>query len=174
MSRDDQTTMGGGQVRFLTTHWSLIETVDSDEKDGNRALIGSLLKQYWKPVYCYLRRHGYGNEEAKDLTQDFFHEVVLGRGLFQRADQSQGRFRPFKPVAESPNPPTDQELMNSDLSDLASCLARILQKYPDLARLIKAWPELPVAIRSPSSILNAQRASLFWERDQARVSWPLS
>lgn len=99
MSRDDQTTLGGGQVRFLTTHWSLIETVDSDEKDENRALIGSLLKQYWKPVYCYLRRHGYGNEEAKDLTQDFFHEVVLGRGLFQRADQSQGRFRSFLLVA---------------------------------------------------------------------------
>ena len=70
MSRDDQTTMGGGQVQFLTTHWSLIETVDSDEKDENRALIGSLLKQYWKPAYCYLRRHGYGNEEAKDLTQE--------------------------------------------------------------------------------------------------------
>ena len=99
MSRDDQTEMGGGQVRFLTTHWSLIEAVASEEKDENHALIGSLLKRYWKPVYCYLRRHGYGNEEAKDLTQDFFHEVVLGRDLFQRADKSQGRFRSFLRVA---------------------------------------------------------------------------
>lgn len=99
MSRDDQTEMGGDQVRFLTTHWSLIEAVDSDENGGSRTLISSLLKHYWKPVYCYLRRHGYNNEEAKDLTQDFFHEVVLGRGLFQRADKSQGRFRSFLLVA---------------------------------------------------------------------------
>ena len=99
MSHDDQTEMGGGQVRFLTTHWSLIEAVACDEKDNNRVLIGSLLKRYWKPVYCYLRRNGYGNEDAKDLTQAFFHEVVLGRGLFQRADKSQGRFRSFLLVA---------------------------------------------------------------------------
>jgi RNA polymerase sigma-70 factor (ECF subfamily) len=99
MSRDDHTEMGGGQVRFLTTHWSLIEAVSSDEKDVSRVIIGSLLKQYWKPVYCYLKRHGYNNEEAKDLTQAFFHEVVLGRGMFQRADKSQGRFRSFLLVA---------------------------------------------------------------------------
>ena len=99
MSVDDQTKMGGDQRRFLTTHWSLIEAVANDEKDGERALIGALLKQYWKPVYCYLRRLGSDNEEAKDLTQAFFHDVVLGRNLFQRADQSQGRFRSFLLVA---------------------------------------------------------------------------
>jgi RNA polymerase sigma-70 factor (ECF subfamily) len=99
MSRDDQTEMGGGQVRFLTTHWSFIEAAVRDEKDEDRILIGSLLKQYWKPVYCYLRRHRYSNEEAKDLTQAFFHEVVLGRSLFERADKSQGRFRSFLLVA---------------------------------------------------------------------------
>ena len=99
MSHDDQTEMGGGQARFLTTHWSLIEAVTNDEIDENHVLIGSLLNRYWKPVYCYLRRHGYSNEDAKDLTQAFFHEVVLGRGLFQRADKSQGRFRSFLLVA---------------------------------------------------------------------------
>ena len=64
-----------------------------DERD--RALIDLLLKLYWKPVYCFLRRKGYDNESAKDLTQDFFHEVVLGRDLIQRADPSKGRFRSF-------------------------------------------------------------------------------
>ena len=97
MRHDDLTEMGGGQVKFLTTHWSLIEAAATEDQD--RALIGSLLKRYWKPVYCYLRRLGYGNEEAKDLTQDFLHEVVLGRRLFQRADKSQGRFRSFLLVA---------------------------------------------------------------------------
>lgn len=55
--------------------------------------MGDLLKDYWKPVYCYLRRRGCGNEEAKDLTQGFFQEVVLGRELIQRADPDRGRFR---------------------------------------------------------------------------------
>ena len=58
-------------------------------------MIGLLLNKYWKPVYCYLRRKGYDNEQAKDLTQGFFHEVVLGRGLIQKADQSRGRFRSY-------------------------------------------------------------------------------
>jgi DNA-directed RNA polymerase specialized sigma24 family protein len=56
-------------------------------------LVGELLQAYWKPVYCYLRHRGYANEEAKDLTQDFFQEVVLGRELIQRADRTKGRFR---------------------------------------------------------------------------------
>lgn len=79
---------------FLTTHWSLIEDVQNDE-DKDKTLIGLLLDRYWKPVYCYLRRKGYDNEQAKDLTQGFFHEVVLNRNLVQRADKSKGCFRTF-------------------------------------------------------------------------------
>jgi len=94
MERRDYTDMGGAGGVFLTTHWSLIEDVQT-EQDKDRALIGMLLDRYWKPVYCYLRRKGYGNEQAKDLTQGFFHEIVLNLNLIQRADQSKGRFRTF-------------------------------------------------------------------------------
>jgi RNA polymerase sigma-70 factor (ECF subfamily) len=94
MAYSDQTGMGGARQRFLTTQWSLIEDIQ-DGKDQDKALIGYLLQQYWKPVYCYLRCKGYGNEQAKDLTQGFFHEVVLNRDLVGRADQSRGRFRSF-------------------------------------------------------------------------------
>ncbi len=86
--------MGGTGGVFLTTHWSLIEDSKSDD-DRSRALIGLLLDRYWKPVYFYLRRKGHNNEEAKDLTQGFFHEIVLNRGLIQRADKAKGRFRSF-------------------------------------------------------------------------------
>jgi DNA-directed RNA polymerase specialized sigma24 family protein len=94
MGRHDQTDMGGTGESFLTTHWSLVEHIRSDE-DKDRALIGVLLERYWKPVYCYLRHKGCDNEEAKDLTQGFFHEVVLNRDLVQRADPAKGRFRTF-------------------------------------------------------------------------------
>lgn len=94
MAYADQTRMGGARQAFLTTQWSLIDDIQ-DGKDQDNALIGFLLRQYWKPVYCYLRHKGYNNEQAKDLTQGFFHEVVLNRDLVGRADQSRGRFRSF-------------------------------------------------------------------------------
>jgi RNA polymerase sigma-70 factor (ECF subfamily) len=94
MSHYDKTNIGGSGEVFLTTHWSLIDGVGKG-KDRDRALVGLLLERYWKPVYCFLRYKGYSNEDAKDLTQAFFHEVVLNRNLISRADASQGHFRTF-------------------------------------------------------------------------------
>jgi len=94
MGFDSQTEMGGARERFLTTQWSLIENIKAGQ-DRDQILIGFLLEQYWKPVYCYLRRKGHDNDQAKDLTQAFFHEVVLNRDLVARADQTRGRFRSF-------------------------------------------------------------------------------
>ena len=94
MAYGNQTELGGSQEAFLTTQWSLIDNIQAG-KDRDQTLISFLLKQYWKPVYCFLRRKGYANEPAKDLTQAFFHEVVLNQSLVKRADQSKGRFRTF-------------------------------------------------------------------------------
>ena len=91
----DYTDMGGTGQAFLTTHWSVIEAAESGDEDKDRALIGLLMKQYWRPIYCYLRRKGHPNEQAKDLTQGFFHEVVLKRRLVEKADPAKGRFRSF-------------------------------------------------------------------------------
>jgi len=94
MSDGGRTSMGGACEAFLTTQWSLIGGIQAaDTRD--KALIGVLIERYWKPVYCYLRRKGYPNEEAKDLTQGFFHAVVLNRGFVGRADPSKGHFRTF-------------------------------------------------------------------------------
>ncbi len=94
MGFERQTDMGGTRQRFLTTQWSLIENIQAGQ-DQDKLLIGFLLQEYWKPVYCYLRRCGYDNEQAKDLTQAFFHEVVLNKDLVGRADKAKGRFRSF-------------------------------------------------------------------------------
>ena len=92
MENRDWTEIGGARQKFLTTHWSMLEDIKKRD-DKERTLIGMLLERYWKPVYCYLRRKGYDNEKAKDLTQGFFHEVVLDRDLIDRADPSKGSFR---------------------------------------------------------------------------------
>lgn len=94
MVYNDQTDIGGLHNKFMTTHWSLIDHIQT-KPDKNQALIGLLLEKYWKPVYCYIRRKGYDNEQAKDLTQGVFHEVVLNHKLVQKADPSKGRFRAF-------------------------------------------------------------------------------
>ena len=95
----EYTDMGGTDHAFLTTHWSLVEGAGASDQDRGQAMISLLLQRYWKPVYCYLRRRGYSNEEAKDLTQGFFHEVVLEHRLIEKADAAKGRFRTLLLVA---------------------------------------------------------------------------
>ncbi|NQT84454.1 sigma-70 family RNA polymerase sigma factor [bacterium] len=93
--RRDETTTVEWNGAFHTTHWTDIFDAMSHDEPRRQAALGELLGTYWKPIYCYLRCKGHGREAAKDLTQGFFHEVVLGRGLIQRADQAKGRFRTF-------------------------------------------------------------------------------
>jgi hypothetical protein len=95
MKSHEHTSIGGDRKSFQTTQWSVIERIAANGETGNQILINDLLKKYWKPVYCYLRHKGHGNEEAKDLTQGFFQEVVLGRKLVHQARRAKGSFRKF-------------------------------------------------------------------------------
>jgi len=131
MGFHDNTEMGGTRGAFLTTHWTLIEDVKTGP-DKDKELIGLLLKTYWKPVYCYLRRKGRDNEQAKDLTQDFFHEVVLNRHLVGRADQDKGRFRSFLLHA------LNQYLINYDRDQRAQ------KRIPPEKLVSFDTPEMPV------------------------------
>ena len=89
------TQIGGADGQFRTTEWAQILSVRDPDEGRQRAAHSTILGAYWKPVYCYLRRKGHDNEKAKDLTQGFFTDIVLGRNLPARADQAKGRFRTF-------------------------------------------------------------------------------
>ena len=91
---DDYTSMGGSKYYFQTTHWSLIDAVRSPDKEQRIAALEHLIGLYWKPVYCYLRRRNYNNDDAKDLTQEFFLSGIK-KEKFKRADPTRGRFRTF-------------------------------------------------------------------------------
>lgn len=85
----------GGDPRFLTTRWSLVvQTRDADASPTARAALGSLCETYWYPLYAFLRRRGQGPEEAADLVQGLFAEL-LAKGDLARADPERGRFRTF-------------------------------------------------------------------------------
>jgi RNA polymerase sigma-70 factor (ECF subfamily) len=49
---------------------------------------------YWHPVYAFIRRSGYNQDQAQDLTQAFF-AVLLEKNYVRDADQQRGRFRSF-------------------------------------------------------------------------------
>jgi RNA polymerase sigma-70 factor (ECF subfamily) len=149
MAFRDETDMGGTAEAFLTTRWSLIDGIKK-HKDPGQVLIGLLLERYWKPVYCYLRRTGNSNDQAKDLTQGFFHEVVLSRHLIERADPSKGRFRAFllhalkqymidmnRRKSTRPNIPSEK-LVSLEISHLP-VLPQTLSKWSPEACFHYAW-----------------------------------
>ncbi len=94
-ARDDRTSMGGENDSFPKTNWSAIRNAKTIDAARRREIVDSLARDYWKPIYCYIWRKGYDNELAKDLTQGFFEDIVIEKGLIQKADQSRGRFRTF-------------------------------------------------------------------------------
>jgi len=90
----DRTQMGGANEFFRTTRWTDIVAARTADPQRRRQAVGAVAERYWKPVYCFLRRKGLSNEQAKDAVQGFFQHV-LQHDLIQQADKARGRFRSF-------------------------------------------------------------------------------
>jgi RNA polymerase sigma-70 factor (ECF subfamily) len=80
--------------RFETTRWSLILAVHGAPDLESREAMEVLCRQYWFPLYAFVRRRGYTTEESQDLTQEFFTRLIE-RQDFRQADREKGRFRSF-------------------------------------------------------------------------------
>jgi RNA polymerase sigma factor (sigma-70 family) len=83
-----------GRPNFLTTQWGLVATASAEGAAEARAALDGLYRVYCYPVYAFIRRRGYGREDAQDLTQDFFVHL-LEKSTLGRADPQRGRFRSF-------------------------------------------------------------------------------
>ncbi|MFO0903591.1 MAG: sigma-70 family RNA polymerase sigma factor [Pirellulales bacterium] len=79
---------------FATTHWSLVVAAGQRESPHSAAALESLCRDYWYPLYAYLRRRGLSSEDAQDVTQSFF-AALLEKDRLKLADQQRGRFRSF-------------------------------------------------------------------------------
>jgi len=88
----DSTT--GGRPNFPTTQWGLVTASSAEEAAEARAAFEELYRLYCYPVYAFIRRSGYGRQDAQDLTQDFFVHL-LEKSTLGRADPQRGRFRTF-------------------------------------------------------------------------------
>jgi len=83
----------GVQV-FATTHWSVVLTAGHGGSEPARTALETLCRAYWYPIYFYIRRKGVGADDAQDLTQGFFAQIIAKEHL-RRADREKGKFRTF-------------------------------------------------------------------------------
>ena len=79
---------------FATTHWSVVLAAGELDSAPARRALEILCRGYWYPIYVYVRRKGYGPDEAEDLTQEFFAQLIAKEHL-RLADQQKGKFRTF-------------------------------------------------------------------------------
>jgi DNA-directed RNA polymerase specialized sigma24 family protein len=83
---------------FPTTHWSVVLMAGHGNVPQAGDALEILCQTYWHPLYVYVRRRGYSEADAKDLTQGFF-AWLLKRNWLGGADQQRGRFRSFLQVS---------------------------------------------------------------------------
>lgn len=79
---------------FPTTHWSAVLAATDPESAESAAALEDLCAVYWYPLYDYVRHGGHTPEDAKDLTQEFFHRL-LEKEYLSAVDPRKGRFRSF-------------------------------------------------------------------------------
>jgi RNA polymerase sigma factor (sigma-70 family) len=89
------TNIGGASGRFPATHWSAVLAARSDDPAERARALEAIAAAYWKPIYKYVRiRWSKSNEDAKDLTQDFFARL-FEKEYLDAFDPAKGRLRTF-------------------------------------------------------------------------------
>jgi RNA polymerase sigma factor (sigma-70 family) len=91
----EDTKIGGTSGRFPATHWSAVLAARSDDPAERSRALEAIAAAYWKPIYKYVRiRWNKSNEDAKDLTQDFFAKLFEMEYL-DDFDPAKARLRTF-------------------------------------------------------------------------------
>lgn len=80
---------------FPTTRWSLVlQARNDDAVERQRTALSDLCASYWLPIYVFARRSGCNTQDAEDMTQNFFSDLVK-HNLLQSTDPSAGRLRTY-------------------------------------------------------------------------------
>jgi len=82
-------------AEFQPTGWTRLGVVINDaDPERQREALEQLCRDYWKPIYAFIRRHGHAQHDALDLTQSFFGHL-LDRERLKLVRKGRGRFRSF-------------------------------------------------------------------------------
>jgi len=84
----------GSNQWFVTTHWSVVLSAQGADPGRLTEALETLCRQYWYPLYAYVRRMGHSPADAEDLTQGFFARL-LEKDFLASAAREKGRFRTF-------------------------------------------------------------------------------
>lgn len=79
---------------FATTQWSIVLAAGQPEDSDARAALSQLCEAYWYPLYAYVRRRVESVDDAQDLTQAFFTELLVKNSV-NAANPDRGRFRSY-------------------------------------------------------------------------------
>lgn len=77
---------------FVTTRWSLVLEAGRDAAPQAQKALSELFKLYRYPVYAFIRSLRYPEDEAEDLTQGFFAQM-LEKNHLAVLEPSRGQFR---------------------------------------------------------------------------------
>jgi|GEM_PF-188426 len=80
--------------RFASTRWSLVAAAGQGRTPESQEALATLCQLYWYPLYAYARRRLPSVDDAQDLTQAFFAQL-LEKEYLQDADPRRGKFRSF-------------------------------------------------------------------------------
>lgn len=84
----------GPRGSFPATQWSMVLRAGEGSETQVRLALESLCRQYWYPLYTFVRRQGRTHHEAEDCTQEFLARLLASDGV-ARARPERGRFRTF-------------------------------------------------------------------------------
>lgn len=91
----ETTKIGGVSGKFPVTRWSAVLAARSEDAAERSRALGAITESYWKPIYKYFRiRWGKPNEDAKDLTQEFFARLIE-KDFLADFDPAKAKLRTF-------------------------------------------------------------------------------
>jgi RNA polymerase sigma-70 factor (ECF subfamily) len=94
MSNENQDPAPTGAAQFATTRWSIVISAGHKSSPVSQQALESLCEIYWYPLYAYVRRRVADVDQAQDMTQAFFVEL-LEKNYVGSAKPERGRFRAF-------------------------------------------------------------------------------
>ncbi len=83
---------------FPNTRWSVVLAAQQATPESAAAL-DSICRDYWYPLYAYVRRCGHSLTDAQDLTQEFFYRLLRKALAGMPPTAKKGRLRSFLIVA---------------------------------------------------------------------------
>jgi len=90
-------TLRDGGACFATTRWSVVGACNDGGETasaGSPIALAQLCRDYWPPLYSFVRRRGHAPADAQDLVQGFFEHFLKSKA-YQRAERTKGKFRTF-------------------------------------------------------------------------------